>query len=580
MLLRAGQDVLTSARSQRGAETPQSGAAADLSSRRKIAVKKAFKRLDPLGNGHAAWEEVKQTLTAAPLHPVAQQKLINDLERLTDRRPDGIMTLPYSSFASYYYAVSQGIPHDGDFEQLLHAQWGYSDVSDILASMQKQFAFIGLTHVFQDAPAGELSGTNFEAALRRAGLQPRRDDVQRICRAFNSQEGNIRLDDFKDQILSPRPETPPAVSRDVLVPGVLPVVPAQSKAPAFSSPALPGMLQAQLAPTQVKAQLFATASSSPAQLVPAQAKASPFAVAPNAPAPAFPGMLPAHLLSAQAKATSSAIPAQAKAASLAMAPNPPMATSTTSQSGPLTQSATAEPQGDEDLDAMLSKMEEHLHHLKKKKADTGTVEGVPPSGAAQGGAPTQNPAAPISDADLDAALSHMENQLGQIKAHHAVANATPHWDNNEQDPPPLDVPQWEPHKYGHHDITQPAWKPQGPVTDLYGEQHTADQYTYQTYGAGAHGHHLAHYHLNDYQGLPHHSFQQEQFQKQQFGDASHHGHWVPHLNGVGTQGHQGEHSYQQGEYQNESYGKQGDEHPHWVPHLHGLGEAHANTAPP
>lgn len=225
---------------------------------------------------------------------------------------------------------------------------------------------------------------------------------------------------------------------------------------------------------------------------------------------------------------------------------------------------------DQDLDAMLSKMESHLHTLKKKKAEEGQQQG--PQVALPDSPPKNNMTdGPVSDADLDAALSHMEGHIQKIKAHKKVKDAQPHWGKNEEPLVPLDMPHWEHHKYGHHKITEPAWKPEAQINDMYGHQHSAAEYGYNNYGAGSHSHHLAHYHLNDYHGLAHHEFKKEEYHRQQHGTGSH-SHWVPHLHGVGTSSHHGEHSYKKEEYGNAGYGK--EEHNHWVPHLHGIGSSH------
>jgi hypothetical protein len=206
------------------------------------------------------------------------------------------------------------------------------------------------------------------------------------------------------------------------------------------------------------------------------------------------------------------------------------------------------------IHAALGQMQTELHHLKTKQSQATT--------AGETGGP------PPSDGDLDAALSRMEHNLHEIKTHKAKVDAEA--SKPPPDPPPVDMPHWEHHKYKHHEITDPAWKPDKNITDMYGHKHAASEYHYTNYGAGSHGHHLAHFHLNDYHGLAHHSFKTEEYHKQQYGDAAHHGHWVPHLHGIGTSSHHGEHAYGKEEYHNDMHGAPGH-HAHWVPHLHGIG---------
>jgi len=509
-----------------------------------------------MGAGYSPWEVVQETVREASLSGTAQQKLLGDLDQLADRRSDGRRALTYAAFLTYYQGISQGVTSDGDFEQLLHSQWGLNDVSDILTSMQRQFALIGLSQVFQEHPPGELSSAKFESALRRAGLQPRRDDLHRLYRAFGGREGTVRLDDFKDQILAPHPETPPPSMHRDLDMSELPQPTAKPAAAMLPPPATAAM-PAPVGGAGSAINHLPLITNQPIIATPMTAVgAQPHGIAP----------------SAQHGVAAARHPAQGGGA----------AGATTGQ----------DQVGDEDLDAMLSKMESHLHHLKTKKA-TGNAPGgatasappLPPPGqqlaagqaAAHGHGHLvhhQPPEGPVSDADLDATLSRMQNHLNHIKAHKHSPDAKPHWDKSSENvPDPPDMPHWEHHKYGHHKVTAPAWKPGDTVTDMYGHQHAASEYGYSNYGAGAHGHHLSHYHLNDYHGLAHHSFQQQEYHKKQFGDAAHHGHWVPHLHGIGTEGHHGEHSYKQEEFGNQSYGKQGH-HSHWVPHLHGLGQAH------
>jgi len=235
--------------------------------------------------------------------------------------------------------------------------------------------------------------------------------------------------------------------------------------------------------------------------------------------------------------------------------------------------------GDDDMDAALARMEGHIKRIKAHQPIAAGSAGPAQASPASGWQPQPMPTGPVQDSDLDDALSRMENHLQNFKAHKPAENAQPHWDpstENVADPP--DMPHWEHHKYGHHEITTPAWHAQNNIQDMYGQQHSSAEYGYSTYGAGSHGHHLAHYHLNDYQGLAHHSFQAQEYQKTTFGDASHHGHWVPHLHGLGTTSHHGEHAYKTEEYDKQTFGDAAH-HGHWVPHLHHLGQVGSSSQP-
>uniref|UniRef100_A0A7S4Q9Y0 EF-hand domain-containing protein n=1 Tax=Alexandrium monilatum TaxID=311494 RepID=A0A7S4Q9Y0_9DINO len=523
--------------------TPAQAGGEQLSARRKAAIKKAWKRLDHLGRGSVPLEDALQILSGSTAFgSMAQQEFRTSLERLCFNAPDGRSTLSFAAFSSYYQTQSPGYASDGDFEQFLEAQWGCTDVSDILTALQRQFARVGLMQTFQDQSHGamlsDVGPEEFKASLRRSGIQVRPDDLHRLFSAFAAPGGGLKLQDFKEQIVAPRPETP-TLSRDLALPAVgggLPPAGGQAATPLGAPP-------------------FSTAA---VQLPSAGRPGTAPGITPPSKAAALPG-LPPH------------------PKPVAAAPGP-LAAPPQQQSGPVPT--------DEDLDEMLKHMESELHHLRKK-TDTGgpgpgaTLASSPGSAVFKGQAASQvstNTGAeqslpevdgPISDADMDAALSRMEAHIHQIKAHKVQKPAQP-----APAPPPVDMPHWEHHKYGHHEIKAPEWKPDSNVTDAFGRQHASSEYNYNNYGAGTHGHHLAHYHLNDYGGLQHHSFQQQDFNRQQYGAQGHHGHWVPHLHGIGTQAHHGEHEYKKDEYQKESYGKEGH-HSHWVPHLHGIGDINA-----
>jgi len=164
--------------------------------------------------------------------------------------------------------------------------------------------------------------------------------------------------------------------------------------------------------------------------------------------------------------------------------------------------------GQIDLDAELNHLQDRIHHLKRRNAatdsaqnsarqssapTTATVTGAAGAGAtgpAKGGHHFHHVSHmehlsedPVSQQDLDAELSSLEGHLHNIKKHQATYAAQAH----AAPPPvaPVEMPHWEHHKYGHHQITDPAWKPTASITDIYGHQHKADEFHYNTYGAGA-----------------------------------------------------------------------------------------------
>mmetsp|Transcript_81359 Transcript_81359/g.141179 ORF Transcript_81359/g.141179 Transcript_81359/m.141179 type:complete len:529 (+) Transcript_81359:46-1632(+) len=488
----------------------------DLSVRRKQCVKKAFKRLDPLGSGVVRLQDAFEALAAAPqLSPAGQEELKQALSKLATQTPDGRPVFTFAAFLSYYHDVSPGIGSESDFEQLLEAHWGYLEVSDIIAALQRQLTLAGLSVAFQGyTDPGQfrsMAAKEFDGCLKRVGLQLRPADLQRLFGAFSCMGQGLGLDEFKEQLVSPRPETP--VPRPRALPSPFPAGGRTSPGPGPTTNPFP-----------------ATTATMPAPTMPVAGSGTmPGAVtAPTAPPPR-----PAtteHALTAKP-------PAQPIQTSPAIAPKHPA-----------------------EVHAMLGQMEAELQTLKDKKA---AVHASAASGAA-------DPEAPVKMAELDAALENMTSHLNHVKAHKVHADKAATQAAIADLGGLAEMPHWEHHKYGHHKITAPEWKPDAKITDMYGHQHAASEYHYSNYGAGSHGHHLAHYHLNDYHGLAHHSFAKEEYQKKTYGDKAHHGHWVPHLHGIGTASHHGEHSYAAEDYGKQSYGNPGH-HSHWVPHLHGMG---------
>lgn len=481
----------------RGVDLSSGGALpGELSVRRKAAVKKAFKRLDPLGSGAISLQDAFEALAVAPqLTTAGQEELKQAFTKLASQTGNSGPVLVFAGFLSYYHDVSSGISSESDFEQLLEAHWGYLEVSDIIAALQRQLTLAGLSIAFKGyTEPGQFSGMaakDFDGCLKRVGLNLRAEDLRRLFGAFSFGQG-LGLGEFKEQLVSPRPETPVPLTRGL-----------QTTTPA---PAMTG-IDAALMP------------GPPGGLLPA-------------PAPPMPSL-------------------SQPAATLPPVSSQPVGPG----SAALTSKHPAE------LHAMVGQMEAEMQNLKNKKAAFA-------ASSAQSG--TAGP--PPKDAELDAALSRMEEHLHNVKVHKA------HVDEAAKQQAIADLgglavmPHWEHHKYGHHKITAPEWKPDKKITDMYGEQHNASEYHYSNYGAGAHGHHVAHFHLNDYHGLAHHSFKNEEYQKTSHGDKAHHGHWVPHLHGIGLASHHGEHAYGDEEYGKHAYGKPGH-HSHWVPHLHGIGNS-------
>jgi len=525
--------VLTSRQSSGGVD----GLAA-LPARRRSAVRKAFKRLDPKGSGQVALTDAMLALAAAPtLSTSYHEELKKELTRCAAKH-EGAHVLSLQAFVSYYVTVSGTISSDTEFEQLLESQWGYPGVSETLDAMQRQFAQLGFNRALQDGGfAGQrgaqaINLNEFECLLQKAGIKMRPDNLQNVFDAFKCSENSLGLHDLSEEMLSPRPQTPKHRS-------------AQGTSAVSAGEELDRLHERLQELKGKRAEALVNAAMS-------QGHGSSTSAPTMMEVDAELHEIQQQLCKVKARASRDLLKSPQRDV-LGM-----RSTGSLAQDGP--------PPTDAELDEALNHVHGKLQHLKGKKADAIVS-------AAMAQAHGTTPPDDLTTAQLDLELEALQSHLSKLKEHKSkVASHSAPLPALQ----PVELPHWEHHKYGHHEVTSPAWKPEAKVTDMFGNQHAASEYHYSNFGAGAHGHHLAHYHLNDYHGLAHHSFKPEEYHKQQFGDAAHHGHWVPHLHGLGTAGHHGEHAYKADDYANQSYGKPGH-HNHWVPHLHGIGGSGSST---
>jgi hypothetical protein len=204
-----------------------------------------------------------------------------------------------------------------------------------------------------------------------------------------------------------------------------------------------------------------------------------------------------------------------------------------------------------DIQQVLGHMQVELQYLKSK-----AQKGASPGGRLLDVRGEAGP--PPSDADLNEALSRLENNLQNIKAHKAKVEAVVR-QPQPLVPDPGDVP-WKHRKYGQHEYSHGASKPDVGKEDFHSLQRDASEYHHDSFGAG---------YMNEHHDLMHHSSKAEDFLKPAYSDAPHHGHRVPHLHDLTRVSHYSEHNHS-----NEDFNKracaESPELRDWLPHLYGV----------
>jgi hypothetical protein len=157
---------------------------AELSDRRRDAIKAAFRRVDPRGQGFTTSQDLTRSLQQyTNLGPADQNKL---LQGIMGNNPNRI-TL--SQFLSYYQVLGGTIERDRDFEDLIRHHWGFPEVCDILDDMKNKFMMVGLAYTFRrglEQGVPELSSTAFQSAISQVGMQYSDQDVRRVFDAFDA----------------------------------------------------------------------------------------------------------------------------------------------------------------------------------------------------------------------------------------------------------------------------------------------------------------------------------------------------------------------------------------------------------
>mmetsp|Transcript_21306 Transcript_21306/g.38941 ORF Transcript_21306/g.38941 Transcript_21306/m.38941 type:complete len:1088 (-) Transcript_21306:25-3288(-) len=183
---------------------------AELSTRRKEAIKASYRRCDLRNQGWVQTQELTAALREySHLGQPEQQRLIHGITR-------GESRVTFAQFAGYYQVLSGHIERDRDFEDLMRHHWGFAEVSDILEDMKNKFAMVGLAYSFRHHmdTAGchpELSFEAFQNAINQVGMHYSPKDVKRVFDAFGDHNDVqsmqvLRLTEHLTR--APRPHTP------------------------------------------------------------------------------------------------------------------------------------------------------------------------------------------------------------------------------------------------------------------------------------------------------------------------------------------------------------------------------------
>lgn len=179
---------------------------AELSARRRDAIKAAFRRIDPTSRG---WVNAQEA--AAGLQHFSTLSAVDQSQVLQGLCASQGAHISFASFASYYQSLGSNIERDRDFETLLRQHWGFSDVSDIMDDMKNKFAMVGLAyafrHILESGGSPALSREQFQAAIGRVGIDYGGKEVQRLFDAFECNALEI-LRFIQHLTSAPRPPTP------------------------------------------------------------------------------------------------------------------------------------------------------------------------------------------------------------------------------------------------------------------------------------------------------------------------------------------------------------------------------------
>lgn len=206
--MRAPAKASQSPQSASHSPTTQVAAAnvAEISTRRRDAIKAAFRRIDPSSRGWATAHDVSAALQRFSSLAAPEQS------QITHALGEGQSRITFATFAVLYQNLSKTIERDVDFEDLLRQHWGFTEVADILSDMKNKFAMVGLAYVFRQSleTTGntELTPLAFQEAIRGVGIDYGSEEVQRLFDGFEC-GGSLQILHFIQHLTSaPQPPTP------------------------------------------------------------------------------------------------------------------------------------------------------------------------------------------------------------------------------------------------------------------------------------------------------------------------------------------------------------------------------------
>jgi Ca2+-binding EF-hand superfamily protein len=187
---------------------------AELSDRRREAIKSAFRQIDVHCNGSVNGQDLRNALMKySNLHARDQEALVNGL-----LQHGSAGQVPYAHFTWYYQVLGGRLERDRDFEDLLRHHWGFAEVSDILEDMKNKLAMLGMAYAFRGASTlpVEMTTASLQAAMSALGMHYSITDVQRVVDAFSvpelhgsSSSSTIGIMELSQHMTNaPRPTTP------------------------------------------------------------------------------------------------------------------------------------------------------------------------------------------------------------------------------------------------------------------------------------------------------------------------------------------------------------------------------------
>jgi uncharacterized caspase-like protein len=186
---------------------------AEMSSRRRDAVKASFRRIDTHGQGFTTMQELASALSRySNLNSADQQRVLQGIAGNSPHR------ISFAMFLGYYDMLGSTIERDVEFEDVMRHHWGFPEVCDILDDMKNKFMMVGLAYTFRKGldrnGHPELSMEAFQEAISQVGMAYSSNDVRRVFDAFDMAGGGagsptLEVLKLTSHLTSaPRPQTP------------------------------------------------------------------------------------------------------------------------------------------------------------------------------------------------------------------------------------------------------------------------------------------------------------------------------------------------------------------------------------